>query len=161
TTSKRRSRLGQSTAVTSMMHQNWHRSSSRRKAATFTMSRASAAIVSSPFATSYPVTEPGRAPALIPPSLFSLSSIARNPSARDGAGGRDLLLQQQHAVEQCLRGRRAAGHVDIDRHDAIAAAYDRVGIVVVPAAVGARAHGNDVARLRHLVIDLAQRRRHL
>src|SRR5262249_32475741 len=144
-----------------MMHQNWHRSSSRRNVTTFTMSRASAPIVSSPFVTAYPVTEPGSAPAMIPPRLSNLSSIARTPSALDGAGASDLLLQQQHAVEQCLRGRRAAGHVDIDRHDAIAAAYDRVGIVVVSAAVGARAHGNDVARLRHLVIDLAQRRRHL
>src|SRR4029453_1947757 len=107
------------------------------------------------------MTEPGRAPATISPSLSSLSSIARNPSALDGTGAADLLLQQQHAVEQRFGRRRKTSYVNIDRNDAIAAAYDRIGIVVVTAAVGARAHGNDVARLRHLVVDLAQRGRHL
>src|SRR6266508_6283655 len=107
------------------------------------------------------MTEPARAPATISPSLSSLSSIARNPSALDGTGAADLLLQQQHAVEQRFGRRRTARYVDIDRNDAIAAAHDRIGIVVVTAAVGARAHGNDVARLRHLVVDLAQRGRHL
>ncbi len=33
--------------------------------------------------------------------------------------------------------------------------------MVIAAAVGARSHGDHVARLRHLVVDLAQRRRHL
>src|SRR5262249_13562784 len=158
--SKRRSRPGQSTAVTSMMLQNWQRSSSRRKVATFTMSPAIALIVNSPCATRWPVTEPGSAPAIISPSLASVSSMARNPAALDGAGAADLLLQQQHAVKQRLGGRRAARHVDIDRHDAVAAAHDRIGIVIIAAAVGARAHGDDVARLRHLVVDLAQRGRH-
>ena len=74
---------------------------------------------------------------------------------------RDLLLQLQDAVEQRLGRRRAARHVDVDRHDAVAAAHHRVGIVVVAAAVGAGAHRDHPARLGHLVVDLAQRRRHL
>src|SRR6516164_1510597 len=35
----------------------------------------------------------------------------------DGAGAPDLLLQQQYAVEQRLRRRRATGHVDVDWDD--------------------------------------------
>src|SRR5215470_8116440 len=62
----------------------------------------------------------------------------------DGAGAADLLLQQQHAVEQRFRRRRTAGHVDIDRHDAVAAAYHRIGIVVVAAAIGAGAHRDHI-----------------
>src|SRR5262245_19928006 len=145
----------------STMLQNWHRSSSRRNAASLTMSPGSALTVSSPLATRWPTTEPGSAPAMVSPSLSSLSSIARDPSALDGAGTADLLLQQEDAVEQRLGRWRAAGHVDIDRHDAIASAHDRIGVVVIAPAVGARTHGDDVARLRHLVVDLAQRRRHL
>src|SRR5258708_26304938 len=98
----------------SMRLQNWHRSSSRRNVTTFTMSSLIALIVSSTFATRCPVTEPESAPAMISPSLSSLSSIARDPSALDRAGAADLLLQQQHAVEQRLGGRRTARAGDID-----------------------------------------------
>ena len=73
----------------------------------------------------------------------------------------DLLLQLQDAVDQRFGGRRAARHVDVDRHDAIAAAHHGVGIVVVAAAVGAAAHRDHPLRVGHLVVDLAQRRRHL
>src|SRR5262249_16518190 len=107
-----------------MMLRNWQRSSSRRKVATFTMSPAFALIVNSPCATRWSLTEPGSAPAIISPSLSSVSSMARNPSALDRAGAADLLLQQQHPVEQRFGGRRAAGNVDIDRYDAVAAAHD-------------------------------------
>jgi len=57
-----------------------------------------------------------------------------------GAGAADLVLQLQDPVNQSLGRRRATGHVDVNRHDAVATAYDRIGIVVVAAAVGARAH---------------------
>src|SRR6266545_2971084 len=140
-----------------MMLQNWQRSSSRRNVTTFTMSDAAAAMVSSPFATQWPRTEPVSVPTMVSPSLSSISSIP--PSPLDRAGAADLLLQQQHAVEQRLRRGRAARHVDVDRHDAVAAAHHRIGIVVIAAAVGARAHRDDVARLRHLVVDLAQDRK--
>jgi hypothetical protein len=54
---------------------------------------------------------------------------------------------------------RSAGtrYIDVNRNDAVAAAYDRIRIVIITAAVGARPHGDDVARLRHLVVDLASR----
>ena len=37
----------------------------------------------------------------------------------------------------------------------------RIGIVIITAAIGAGAHGDHVARLRHLIVYLAQRRSHL
>src|SRR4029078_1039035 len=69
--------------------------------------------------------------------------------------------QLQDAVEQRLGGRRTAGNVDVDGNDPVAAAHDRIAVVVIAAAVRARAHRDDPARLGHLVVDLAQRRRHL
>src|SRR5204863_8589680 len=79
----------------------------------------------------------------------------------DDDGTANVALQEKHAVEQRLRGRRTAGNVDVDRNDAVAPSHHRIGVVVVAAAIGARSHGNDVARLLHLVIDLAQGRGHL
>src|SRR6185503_11362208 len=73
----------------------------------------------------------------------------------------DLVLELEDPVDERLGGRRAARHVDVDGHDAVAAADDGVGIMIVAAAVGAGAHRDHPARLRHLVVDLAQRRRHL
>ena len=146
---------------------NWQRSSSRRKVATLTMSRVVAVMVSSPCATQWPTTEPASAPAMVSPSACPEQSQSIDASSimlvqrLDRSGAADFFLQQQHAVEQRLGGRRTARHVDVDRHDAVAAAHHRIGIVVVAAAVGARSHRDDVARLRHLVVDLAQRRRHL
>src|SRR5262249_16588907 len=121
----------------SIRHQNWQRSSSRRKVVTATISSAVAVTVSSPWPTQYPAIEPGRAPAMTSPSFSSVSSIAESPSALDRADAADLVLQQQNAIEQRLCGGRAAGNVDVDRHDAIAAAHDRIGIMIVAAAVGA------------------------
>src|SRR5689334_939627 len=70
-------------------------------------------------------------------------------------------MQLQDAVQQRFRGGRAARHVHVHRHDTVAAAHHGVGVVVVAAAVGAGAHRDHPARIGHLVIDLAQRRRHL
>lgn len=72
-----------------------------------------------------------------------------------------LLLQLENAVHQSLCGRRAAGHVDIDRHDPVAASCDRVAVVVVASTVCAAAHGDDPARVGHLVVDLSQSGCHL
>src|SRR6516164_4147216 len=79
----------------------------------------------------------------------------------DYAGTANFALQEKHAVEQRLRGRRTAGNVDVDGNDAVAPSHHRIGVVVVAAAIGARSHGNDIARFRHLVVDLAQGRGHL
>ena len=57
--------------------------------------------------------------------------------------------------------RRAAGHVDVDRDDLVDALGDRVAVPVRPAAVGARAHGDHVLRLRHLLVEALDRRSHL
>src|ERR1700744_2626130 len=112
-------------------------------------------------ATQCSLAAPGSALTMVWPRASSLPSSITQPSAFDGAGAADFLLQQQHAIEQRFRRRRAAGHVDIDRHDTVAATHHRVGIVVIAATIGAGTHRDHVARLRHLVVDLAQRRRHL
>src|SRR5258706_10815680 len=110
-----------------MMQLKRQRGSSRRKVATFPMSAASAARVNSPKATLWPVTEGASAAAIVAPNVSSISSMA--VSALDGAGAADFFLQQHDAVEQRLRRGRTAGHVDINRHDAVAAAHHRIGIM--------------------------------
>src|SRR5574340_1249241 len=81
--------------------------------------------------------------------------------AGDGIRAPDLVLQLNDSVQQRLGGRRAARHIDVDRYDAIAAAHHRIRVVIVAPTFGARAHGDHPPRLGHLVIYLAQRRRHL
>ncbi|KAI7514872.1 hypothetical protein KC347_g219 [Hortaea werneckii] len=72
-----------------------------------------------------------------------------------------LLLQLENAKHERLGSRRAARDVDIDRDDPVATPGDGVAVVVVTTAVGTAAHGNDPSRVRHLVVDLTERRRHL
>src|SRR5262249_52944534 len=81
--------------------------------------------------------------------------------AREFRGAQDLLLELEHAVEERLGRGRASGDINVHGHDAIAAAHDAVGIVVIAAAVGAGAHRDDPARLAQLVVDLPQRPPHL
>src|SRR5271156_877794 len=73
----------------------------------------------------------------------------------DRPGAADLLLEEQYAIDERFRRGRAAGNVDIDRHDPVAAAHDRIGIVVIAAAIGAGPHRDHITRLRHLIVDLA------
>src|SRR6516164_5266564 len=108
--------------------------SSRRNLITATMSAALAESVSSPRATIWPRTAPGSAPAMARPRESSASSVMSSPL--DCANAPDLLLQQQHAVQQRLGGRRAARHINVDRHNAVATANYCVGIVVIAAAIG-------------------------
>src|SRR5262249_17120438 len=118
-----------------------------------------AAIASSPFVTTYPVTAPGSASAIVRPRDSSVSLLITSPL--DGPDAPYLLLQEQHTVKQRLRGGGTTRNVDVNRHDAVATAHHCVRIVVVAASIGARTHGDHVTRLRHLVVDLAQCRRHL
>src|SRR5712675_1169098 len=111
------------------------------------------------------MTPPGKAPAIIAakssrfPSIIYSKTTQHSPLDRPDPP--DFLLQQQHAIQQGLRGWRTTRHIDIDWYDSIAATHYRIRIMVVAAAVGAGPHGNNIARLRHLVVDLAQSRRHL
>ncbi len=52
-----------------------------------------------------------------------------------------------------LAGGRAAGYVDVDGDDAVAAAHDAVAVVVVTAAIGAGAHADDPAGIWHLIVN--------
>src|SRR5216683_4141034 len=66
----------------------------------------------------------------------------------------NLLLELENGVEKRFGARRAAGNVNVDGNDLIAALHD--GVIVEDAAGGcASAHGNDPLGLRHLVVKLA------
>ena len=99
--------------------------------------------------------------------LIFFWSCSRPAHSQAGGGGEGRRMHerrgssQRHTVDECLGGRGAAGDIDVHGHDAIAATHHGVGVVVVAAAVGAAAHRQDVARLRHLVVDLAEGRGHL
>src|SRR6266849_4093938 len=82
-------------------------------------------------------------------------------SLLDGGGAvelrLDLLLQDLEAVEHLLGSRRAAGHVDVHRNDAVGALQG--GVVVVEAArAGADAEGHHPFRFAHLLVDALQDR---
>ena len=65
----------------------------------------------------------------------------------------DALLEQHDALEQGLGPGRAAGHVDVDGDDLVDALGDRVAVPVGAAAVGARAHGDHVLGVGHLLVE--------
>lgn len=89
-----------------------------------------------------------------------VTNLLAVPHAGD-LGVAHLALELEDAVHEGLGGRGAAGDVDVDGDDAVASADDGVRVVVVAAAVGAGAHGDDPAGLRHLVVDLTQGGSHL
>src|SRR3546814_4298575 len=69
-------------------------------------------------------------------------------SAFDRPDAADFPLQLHHAIEQGLGGRRAAGNIDVDRHDAVAAAHHRIAVMIIAAAIGAAAHRNHIFGIR-------------
>ena len=71
------------------------------------------------------------------------------------------LLELQKAINQSFSGRWASWNIDIDRNNTIASAHDGIGIVIVPAAIGTGTHRDHPTGLRHLIVNLAQRRSHL
>src|SRR3546814_19988934 len=94
---------------------------------------------SSPHLSSVRSTSSGNAAVTCSASSVSASSIAAPALTPNRSGALNLLLQQQNAVEQRLGGRRATRHVPVDRADSVAAAHDRLGVVLLAAAVGAGA----------------------
>src|SRR4051812_10364123 len=73
----------------------------------------------------------------------------------------DPLLEEHDALEQGFGARRAPGHVDVDGDDLIDTLGDRVAVPVRAAAVGTRAHRDDVLRIRHLLVQSLDGRCHL
>jgi hypothetical protein len=72
-----------------------------------------------------------------------------------------LLLQLENTEHERFGSRRAAGHVDIYGHDAVASSSDTVAVVVVTATIGAATHRDDPSGLGHLIVDLAESGCHL
>jgi hypothetical protein len=105
---------------------------------------------------------------VIPFCPAATTSIASSTSTRllpvphaGDLGMPHLLLQLEDTEHERLGGGRAAGNVDIHRHDAVASSDDAVAVVVVAATVGAATHGDDPSGLGHLIVDLAEGGRHL
>lgn len=55
----------------------------------------------------------------------------------------------------------ATWHVDIHRHNTIATSRHGVTVVVISTSVRTRPHGDNPSWIRHLIINLSQRRSHL
>src|SRR3954466_592959 len=135
--------------------------SSRSAVATAVRSRGDTSAVTS-FRSTFTVSmSPKRAASRSTSEVSLITLMCDALLTRDRVGATDLLLQLQDAVDQRFGRRWTTRHIDVDRNDAIAAANDRVGIVVVTAAIGAGTHGDDPLRLRHLVVDLAECGSHL
>src|SRR5947199_9611628 len=117
-------------------------------------------MVTSPSATVTPRSFPSSAAPMAPVSVSIFVGIFVKLT-RDGVGTPDLVLELEDPVEQRFGRRRATWHVNVDGHDAIASTHDRVGVMVVTTAVGARSHRDHPPRLGHLVVDFAKRRGHL
>src|SRR5919201_255952 len=151
-------------------------SSSRRCVHASTSSAASTTSVVSPYAW-WVSTNPGSPSKLTSkspgrsegdkPAPRKMRSIFRGYSGRyspDLIGrrhaGLDLLLEADDPLDERLRPRRAAGDVDVDGDDLVHPLEHGV-VVEHPARARAGAHRDHPLRLEHLVVDLAQRRRHL
>jgi hypothetical protein len=72
----------------------------------------------------------------------------------------DLLLQLQQPIQKRFCCWWATWHIHINRDNAVAASHDGVGIVIIASAVRAAPHRYYPSGLRHLVVNLAQRRSH-
>src|ERR1700722_444061 len=128
---------------------NAKRGSSRKVSTSGSSASRSAWATGSPFSTKHART-PGR-----------VATVSARSATEDRPGAADLLLKLHDAVNQGLCCRRAAGHIDVHRHDAIATPHHRITVVIVAATVGAASHADHPARFRHLVVNLAECRRHL
>src|SRR5689334_8928905 len=73
----------------------------------------------------------------------------------------NLLAQLQQPLDQRLRARRAAWHVDIHRHERVHALYRVVAIVELAAGGRALAHRDHPLGIRHLLIQTDEARPHL
>src|SRR5579883_225354 len=90
----------------------------------------------------------------------ALDALWTDEPAQGSSVGADRLLQQYQPLEQCVRSRRTAGHVDVHRQEAVDA-LDHAVDVVHSAGIGAGPHRDDPARLEHLVIEPLHHGRHL
>lgn len=85
--------------------------------------------------------------------LFILSCLFPIPHACDTRVAL-LFLELEYAIHQRFARGRTTRHVDINRHDAIAAPCNAIAVMVISATVGAAAHANHPSWLGHLVVDL-------
>src|SRR5436190_13736689 len=72
----------------------------------------------------------------------------------------DLALQRHEGMDERFGSRWTAGDVHVHRDVAVNALEHVVALLERPAGDGTRAHGDDVFRLRHLVVEAHHLRGH-
>ena len=70
-------------------------------------------------------------------ALLQCIQIHTPASTINRAGAPDFALKQHHTIDECFRRRRATGHIDVDRNNAIAPTHNRIRIVIIAAAIRA------------------------
>ena len=107
--------------------------------------------------------KPARGAAATVSSAFLMPGFAATvPAALSHGLAADPLLEGDQAVQQRLGPGRTAGDIDVHGHDLLHAAHDGVGVVHVrPSRDRASAHGHDVLRVRHLLVEGLDDRHHL
>jgi hypothetical protein len=74
---------------------------------------------------------------------------------------RSRIRTLEDAIHQSLTSRRTPRHINIHRHNPIAASRNTITVMVITASIRTAAHRNNPSRFRHLIIDLSERRSHL
>jgi hypothetical protein len=67
----------------------------------------------------------------------------------------------KRAYHQRLGGWGASRHINIHRHNPITTPRNTVTIMVITTSIRTASHGNNPSWVRHLIVDLSQRRSHL
>src|SRR5262245_47512077 len=89
------------------------------------------------------------------------AALCPGPSSNQELLFPDLLLDEEKRLCQRLRSRRAPRDIHVHGDDLVDPAEHRVGVREEAARVGARAHGDHVLRVRHLLVEKPDARRHL
>jgi hypothetical protein len=79
----------------------------------------------------------------------SIDALAKLP------GGEGVYLRDR------WKKRLTSRNIDINRHDPVTSPRDRVAIMIVAPSIGTAPHADNPPRIRHLIVDLPQRGRHL
>ena len=74
---------------------------------------------------------------------------------------KEAIVEPEGAYHQRLGGWGASRHINIHRHNPITTPRNTVTIMVITTSIRTASHGNNPSWVRHLIVDLSQRRSHL
>lgn len=74
---------------------------------------------------------------------------------------KEAIVGSDGAYHQRLGGWGASRHINIHRHNPITTPRNTVTIMVITTSIRTASHGNNPSWVRHLIVDLSQRRSHL